>query len=121
MVSPYGAPASGCERGSVRFWQAQDTLRDKAENELRRDRGKLRDHAFSEIAFDVIFLGVTEAAEGGDRSLAGFMAGLSGEVLCCIGRRAAGDAAVILPCRLERHQFGGFEFHPALRQRMLDR
>src|SRR4029077_13843544 len=56
-----------------------------------------------------------------DRGLAGFEAGLGAEIFGGVRRRAAGQAVVVLPGRLERHQLGGFQLHPAFGERMRDR
>src|SRR5689334_18559645 len=47
---------------SIRLRQAEHLLGDEAENELRADRRDARDQGFPQIALDVIFLRITEAA-----------------------------------------------------------
>src|SRR5947199_1002294 len=63
---------------SIRFRQTEHLLGDKTENELRADRGDAGDQRFAQIALDVKFLGVAEAAMGHDRLLAGLEAGFGG-------------------------------------------
>src|SRR5271156_5682799 len=63
---------------SIGLRQPENFLGDEAENELRRHRGQFRDHHFPEIALDMILPGVTVAAVGRDRGLAGFEAGFGG-------------------------------------------
>ena len=48
----------------IRLRQAQHLLGNKTENELRADRGDARDQGFPQIALDMKFLGVAEAAMG---------------------------------------------------------
>src|SRR5882724_1262504 len=105
---------------SVRLRQAEHLLGNEAENELRADRRDPRDQGFPQIALDVIFLGVTEAAMRHDRLLAGVETGFGGEIFCGIGGRPAWHALIILPAGREHHQPRGFQLHPVFRQRMLD-
>src|ERR1700726_2752684 len=74
---------------SVRLRQAQYLLGDETENELRADRGDARDQGFAQITLDVKLLGVTEAAMGHHRLLAGVEAAFGGEIFRGVGRRAA--------------------------------
>src|SRR5580704_6058473 len=87
---------------------------------MRRDRRNPRNHAFAEIALDMEFLGVAVAAVSHHRGLARLESGLGAKKFRGIGCRPALDAVVVLPSRLEGHEFGGFELHPTSRQRMLD-
>src|SRR6202171_6417180 len=105
----------------IRLRQAQNLLGNKAENELRADRGDPRDQGFAQVSLDMIFLGVTEASMSHNRLLAGLKAGFSGKIFRGIRRRAAWQALVVLPARRQNPQPCGFELHPVPRQRMLDR
>src|SRR5258708_37507230 len=69
----------------IRLRQAQDLLGDKAENELRADRGDPRDQGFAQVTLDMIFPGVAEAAVSHHRLFAGLKAGFSGKIFRCIG------------------------------------
>src|SRR5258708_26739216 len=73
----------------VRLRQAQHLLGNKAENELRADRGDARDQGFAQVALDMKFLGVPKTAVSHHGLLAGLKAGFGGEILCRVGRRAA--------------------------------
>src|SRR5258708_906424 len=73
----------------IRLRQAQHLLGNETENELRADRGDARDQGFAQIAFDMKFLGIAEAAVGHHRLLASLEAGFGGEVFRGVGRRAA--------------------------------
>src|SRR6266403_3015913 len=64
----------------IRLRQVQHLFGDKAENELRADRGDPRDQGFAQVALDMKFLGVAAAAVSHHRLLAGLKAGFSGEV-----------------------------------------
>src|SRR5882672_230413 len=77
---------------SIRLRQAEHLLGDETENELWADRGDARDQRLAQIALDVEFLGVAEAAMGHDGLLAGVEAGLSREIFRRIGRRSARHA-----------------------------
>src|SRR5215210_2713598 len=96
---------------SIRLWQTEHLLGDKAENELRADRRDARDQGFPQVTLDVILLGVSESAMCHDRLLAGLEAGFRCEILCSVGRRAAWHALIILPARRKHHQPGGFQLH----------
>src|SRR4051795_9976544 len=105
---------------SIRLRQAEHLLGDEAENELRADRRDARDQGFPQIALDVIFLGVAEAAMRHDGLFAGVEAGLRSEIFGGIGGRAAWHALVVLPARAQHHHPRGFQLHPVPGQRMLD-
>ena len=75
---------------------------------------------FAEVSFDVVFLGVSEAAVGHDGLLAGFEAGFAGEVFGGVGGGAAVEALVVLPGGVHGHEAGGFEFHPVFGEGVLD-
>ncbi len=66
-------------------------------------------------------LGVAVAAMRQDRPLAGVVGRTRTEILGRVRLGAAFLAVVVEPGGLEGHQVGGFERHPALGQRMLDR
>src|SRR5260370_17082770 len=70
---------------SIRLRQAQHFLGNKTENELRADRRDARDQGFAQIALDMKFLGIAEAAMGHHGLLAGMKAGSSGEIFSGIG------------------------------------
>src|ERR1700760_1276205 len=106
---------------SIRFRQAQYLLGNKAENELRADRRDARDQGFTQVTLDVKFLGVAEAAMGHDSLLAGLKARFPCKIFGGVGRRPARQPLIVLPARRHRHQPGRLQFHPVLRQRMLDR
>src|SRR6266403_4270609 len=93
----------------IRLRQAQDLLGDKAENELRADRGDPRDQGFAQVTLDMIFLGVAEAAVSHHRLLAGLKAGFSGKIFRGIGGRAAWQPLVVLPACRQHHQPCGLE------------
>src|ERR1700682_4090031 len=81
-----GMTAKGSSQAtSIRLGQAQHLLRNKTENELRADRGDARDQGFAQVTLDVIFLGVTEAAMGHHRLLAGVEARFRREIFGRIG------------------------------------
>src|SRR3954447_9692824 len=86
---------------SIRFRHAEHLLGNKAENELRADRGDARDQRFPQVALDVIFLRISEPAMRHDRLLAGMEAGFGGEVFRGVGGRAAWHALVVLPARAQ--------------------
>src|SRR3954452_24304313 len=89
---------------SIRLRQAEHLLGDEAENELRADRRDARDQGFPQIALDVIFLGVAEAAMGHDRLFAGVETGFGRKILGGIGGRTAWHALVVLPAGGKHHQ-----------------
>src|SRR5580698_8678278 len=89
---------------SIRLRQAQHLLGNETENELRADRGDPRNQGFAQIALDVKFLGVAEAAMGHDGLLAGVKAGLAGEIFRGVGRRPTRQTLVVLPARRQRHE-----------------
>src|SRR4051794_6289386 len=89
---------------SIRLRQAEHFFGDKTQDELRADRGDAGDQGFAQIALDVKFLGVAEAAMGHDRLLAGLKAGLAGEILRRVRRQPTRQALIVLPPRRERHQ-----------------
>src|SRR5665213_4563033 len=103
------------EPSSIRLRQAQHLLGDKDENELWADRRNPWDQRLPQIALDVIFLGVAEAAMRHHRLLAGLEAGFAREIFRGIGRRAARHALIVLPARRQRHQPRRLQFHPVLR------
>ena len=105
----------------VGFGQAQRLLRDEAQDQVRRDRRNPHDQRLAQVALDVEFLGVAHAAVGHQRGFARLEARLAGEILGGVGLDAARLAGVVERGRLERHQVGGFELHPAGGERMLDR
>src|SRR6266404_5877332 len=105
----------------VRLRQAQHLLGNETENELRADRGDARDQGFAQVALDVKFLGVAEAAVSHHGLLAGLKAGFGGEIFRGIGRWTTRQALIVLPARRQRHQPGRFQLHPVLGERMLDR
>src|SRR5580704_2808623 len=74
---------------SIRLRQAQHLLGDKTENELRADRRDTWDQGFPQVTLDVKFLGITEAAMGHDRLLAGVITGFAGKIFGGVGGRAA--------------------------------
>src|SRR5882724_7074456 len=121
MTAQYFRPSCSQTPISIRLRQAQNLLGNKTENELRADRGDPRDQGFAQVSLDMIFLGVAEAAMGHYRLLAGLKARFSGKIFRSIRRRAAWQPLVVLPARRQHHQPCGFELHPVLRQRMLDR
>src|ERR1700738_1537592 len=96
----------------IRLRQAQHLLGNKTENELRADRGDARDQEFTQIALDVVFPGVAEAAVRHDGLLAGLKTGFGREIFRGVGRRPTWQALIILPARRQRHQPRGFELHP---------
>src|SRR3984893_10721153 len=106
---------------SVRLRQAQHLLGNKAENELRADRGDARDQGFAQVTLDMKFLGVAEAAMGHHSLLARLKAGFASEIFCGVRRRSAGQALIILPACRQRHQPRRLQLHPVFGQRMLDR
>jgi hypothetical protein len=67
------------------------------QDQLGADRRDARDQDLAQIALDMIFLGVAEAAMGHDRLLAGLEAGLAREILRGIRCGAAGQALVVAP------------------------
>src|SRR5215831_19483745 len=72
-------------RRSIGLWQLQHLLGDVAQDELARDRRDARDHHLAQQPLHVEFLGVTHAAVGKDRRLAGGKAGLCSKVLGGVG------------------------------------
>src|SRR4030081_2070125 len=56
---------------SIRLRQAEHFLGNKTQDQLRADRRDARDQGLAQIALDVKFLGVAEAAMGHHRLLAG--------------------------------------------------
>src|ERR1700682_4115871 len=70
---------------SIRLRQAQHPLGNKTENELRADRGDARDQRLAQIALDMKFLGVAEAAMGHYGLLAGLKTGFGSEIFRGIG------------------------------------
>src|SRR5258708_23113472 len=106
---------------SVRLRQAQHLLGNKAENELRADRGDPRDQGVAQVSLDVKFLGVAEAAVGHHSLFASLKAGFASEIFRGVRRRAAWQALIVLPGRRQRHQPRRLQLHPVLRKRMLDR
>src|SRR5258707_10183649 len=89
---------------SIRLRQAEHFLGNKAQDQLRADRRDARNQGFAQIAFDMKFLGIAEAAMGHHRLLARLKPGFAGEIFCGIGRGAARHALVVLPSRRQRHQ-----------------
>src|SRR3954467_10729829 len=106
---------------SIRLRQAEHALGDEAEDQLAAHRGDAADEGLAQIALDVVFARVAEAAMGHHCLLAGVEAGFAGEVLGRIRLRGAGLATVVEPGGLERHQVRRLERHPVRRERMLDR
>src|SRR5436190_23839745 len=82
---------------SIRLRQAQHPLGYKAEDELRADRCDAGDEGFPQIALDMEFLGITEAAVRHHGLLAGVKASLGGEIFRRVRRWAAWHALVVLP------------------------
>src|SRR6266511_2906 len=68
-------PFESVHPSSIRLRQTEHFLGDEAENELRADRLDTGDQGFPQIALDVIFLGVSEAAMCHHRLLAGVKTG----------------------------------------------
>src|ERR1700682_4966333 len=86
-----GMTAKGSSQAtSIRLGQAQHLLGNKTENELRADRGDARDQRLAQIALDMKFLGVAEAAMGHYGLLAGLKTGFGSEIFRGIGGRTAG-------------------------------
>src|ERR1700761_8545949 len=56
---------------SIRLRQAEHFLGNEAQDQLRADRGDARDQRLAKITLDMEFLGITEAAMGHHRLLAG--------------------------------------------------
>src|SRR5882757_9579962 len=54
---------------SIRLRQAEHFLGNKTQDQLRADRRDARDQGFAQIALDVEFLGIAEAAMGHHRLL----------------------------------------------------
>src|ERR1700682_5724961 len=48
----------------IRLRQAQNLLGNKAENELRADRGDTREQGFAQVTLDMKFLGIAEDTGG---------------------------------------------------------
>src|SRR6185312_9796871 len=96
-------------------------LGDEAQDEFSTDRRDAGDERLPQIALDVKFLGVAEAAMGHHRLLAGVEPRFAGEIFRRIRRRPARQALVVLPAGLQRHQPRRFQFHPVPGERMLDR
>src|SRR5229473_3704307 len=105
---------------SIRLRQAQHLLGNETENELRADRGDAGDQGFPQISLDMIFLGVAESAMGHHRLLAGVKTRFRGQIFRRVGGGPAGQALIVLPPCRQHHQPGRFQFHPVLRQRMLN-
>src|SRR6266404_8138838 len=105
----------------IRLRQAQNLFGNKAENELWADRGDAGDQGFAQVALDMKFLGVAEAAVSHHGLLAGLKAGFSGEIFRGIGRWTTWQALIVLPASRERHQPRRLQLHPVFCERMLDR
>src|SRR5260221_11265765 len=82
---------------SIRLRQAQHFLGNKTENELRADRRDAREQGFAQIALDMKFFGITEAAMGHHGLVAGVKARLSGWIFWGSGRRTAPQTRVKCP------------------------
>src|SRR6185437_14504325 len=91
----FASAAGGSSSASVRFRQAEYPLRDVAQDQLRTDRRDARDHAFAEIPFDVVLLGIAETAMRHHRRLARLEAGFSGEIFRRVRLGAARQAAIV--------------------------
>src|SRR5258708_12717674 len=86
---------------SIRLRQAQHFLGNKTENELRADRRDARDQGFAQIALDMKFFGIAEAAMGHHALFAGVKPGLSGEIFCGIAPRPPPPTPVTSPPALD--------------------
>src|ERR1044072_7835740 len=105
----------------VALRQPQDALGHVAQDELLAHRRDARDQDLAQETFHVKLLGVAVAAMGEDGTLAGLVGSARPEILGGVGLGAALLAVVVEPGRLEGHQVGRLERHPALGQGMLDR
>ena len=64
LFRPRRLVCARCCRASIRARQAEHMLGQIAQDEIGRDRRHLVKPGFAEFAFDVVFLGETEAAVG---------------------------------------------------------
>src|SRR5690606_18382132 len=86
-------------QSSIRFRQPQYFLGDEAHDQLRADGCDPRDEALTQIAFDMILLGVPHAAQRQHGCLAGIECSFGSQELGRVGELATRHASVIKPCR----------------------
>src|SRR3954470_17636587 len=67
---------------SIRLRQAEHFLGNETQDQLRADRRDTGDQGFTQIALDVKFLGIAEAAMGHHRLFAGLKAGFTRKIFC---------------------------------------
>ena len=77
---------------SIGFGQAENAFGEIAQHQLARDRREARQHRFAEVALDVIFAGVAEAAVGAHRAVGGTKTGFAANLEHGPARHGPGHA-----------------------------